>query len=154
LAARQPLVLVLDDIHWADEASLELIVHLLRRPAPARILTALAFREGQLPVSVLAALEASAREHSVSELRLSPLSAAEADVVMGEHVPAAVREEVYRQRGGNPSPRDRSRRRDGSQSRPPRNAPALRFSPPRTYRGHSAPRPPSRLAAGGYSSRS
>jgi DNA-binding CsgD family transcriptional regulator len=102
LAARQPLVLILDDIHWADEASLELIVHLLRRPAPARILTALAFREGQLPVSVLAALEASAREHSVSELRLSPLSAADADVLMGEHVPAAVREEVYRQSGGNP----------------------------------------------------
>ena len=49
LAARTPVVLILDDIHWADEASLELIVHLLRRPAPARILTALAFREGQLP---------------------------------------------------------------------------------------------------------
>ena len=62
LAARTPVVIVLDDIHWADEASLELIVHLLRRPAPARILTALAFREGQLPGSVLAALEASARE--------------------------------------------------------------------------------------------
>ena len=63
LAVRQPVVVVLDDIHWADEASLELIVHLLRRPAPARILTALAFRDGQLPASVLAALEAaSARE--------------------------------------------------------------------------------------------
>jgi tetratricopeptide (TPR) repeat protein len=102
LAARQPVVLVLDDIHWADEASLELIVHLLRRPAPARILTALAFREGQLPPAVLAALEATAREHSVSELRLSPLSAAEADVLIGESVPAAVREEVFRQSGGNP----------------------------------------------------
>ena len=62
LAARSRWSIVLDDIHWADEASLELIVHLLRRPAPARILTALAFREGQLPGSVLAALEAAARE--------------------------------------------------------------------------------------------
>ena len=102
LAARTPVVIVLDDIHWADEASLELIVHLLRRPAPARILTALAFREGQLPGSVLAALEASARESAVSELRLAPLSAGEADVLMGDRVPAAVREEVYRQSGGNP----------------------------------------------------
>ena len=102
LAARQPVVLLLDDIHWADEASLELIVHLLRRPAPARILIALAFREGQLPPSVLAALEASARERSVGELRLAPLSAAEADALMGEEMPAAVREEVYRQSGGNP----------------------------------------------------
>jgi DNA-binding NarL/FixJ family response regulator len=102
LAARTPVVLVLDDLHWADDASLELIVHLLRRPAPARILTALAFREGQLPTAVLAALEASARESSVSELRLTPLSAAEADALMGEDVPAPVREEVYRQSGGNP----------------------------------------------------
>ena len=30
LAARRPLLLVLDDLHWADEASLELVSHLLR----------------------------------------------------------------------------------------------------------------------------
>ena len=59
----------------ADEASLELIVHLLRRPSPARILTALAFREGQVPAALLAALEAATREGSLSELRLAPLSA-------------------------------------------------------------------------------
>ena len=98
----QPVVLVLDDVHWADEASLELIVHLLRRPAPARILIALAFREGQLPASLLAALEAATRESSVRELRLTPLSAEEADALMGEQLPAAVRAEVFRQSGGNP----------------------------------------------------
>jgi DNA-binding NarL/FixJ family response regulator len=102
LAARQPLVVVLDDIQWADEASLELIVHLLRRPAPARILTALAFREGQLPAPVLAALEAAARDTGVRELWTKPLSATEADLLMGERLPTAVRQEVYRQSGGNP----------------------------------------------------
>src|SRR4051794_7388216 len=102
LAARTPVVLVLDDIHWADEASLELIVHLLRRPAPARILTALAFREGQLPPAVLAALEAATRESNLGELRLTPLSVGEADAMMGDRLPAPVREEVYRQSGGNP----------------------------------------------------
>ena len=102
LAARTPVVLVLDDVHWADEASLELIVHLLRRPAPARILTALAFREGQVPASLLAALEAATREASLSELHLTPLSPGEADVLMGGQVPPAVRAEVYRQSGGNP----------------------------------------------------
>ena len=102
LAARQPVVVVLDDIHWADEASLELIVHLLRRPAPARILTALAFREGQLPSLVLAALEAATREGSVRELRMTPLSRSEADMLMGEQVPARIRQEVYGQSGGNP----------------------------------------------------
>jgi DNA-binding NarL/FixJ family response regulator len=102
LAARTPVVLVLDDVHWADEASLELIVHLLRRPAPARILTALAFREGQVPASLLAALEAATRDSSLSELRLTPLSAGEADVLMGEQLPAAVRAQMFRQSGGNP----------------------------------------------------
>src|SRR3954470_5762613 len=35
MAMGRPLVLILDDVHWADDASLELIAHLLRRPPPA-----------------------------------------------------------------------------------------------------------------------
>src|SRR5690349_12291905 len=31
LSRDQPVVLVLDDVHWADEASIELLAHLLRR---------------------------------------------------------------------------------------------------------------------------
>ena len=43
-AARQtsPLVLVLDDLHWADSASVELLAALLRRPPAAAVLMALA----------------------------------------------------------------------------------------------------------------
>ena len=36
LAVRQPLVLVLDDVHWADPASVDLLAALLRSP-PARV---------------------------------------------------------------------------------------------------------------------
>ncbi|HEX6387978.1 MAG TPA: ATP-binding protein, partial [Solirubrobacteraceae bacterium] len=32
LGGQQPLALILDDLHWADAASLELVAHLLRRP--------------------------------------------------------------------------------------------------------------------------
>ena len=32
LGRERPLALLLDDLHWADEASLELALHLLRRP--------------------------------------------------------------------------------------------------------------------------
>ena len=74
LATQQPVVCTrsttstgLTTPRWSSS------VHLLRRPAPARILTALAFRDGQLPAMVLAALEAATREGLVSELRLSPL---------------------------------------------------------------------------------
>jgi AAA ATPase-like protein len=36
LAASRPVVVALDDLHWADDASLELVAHLLRRPCGGR----------------------------------------------------------------------------------------------------------------------
>ena len=44
LAATKPLVLVLDDFHWADSASVELLGALLRRPPAAPVLIAVARR--------------------------------------------------------------------------------------------------------------
>jgi DNA-binding CsgD family transcriptional regulator len=98
LARPTPLVLILDDVHWADDASLELIAHLLRRPAPAPLLIALAFRAGQLPTSLLAALEAAGRDGLVTEIRLGPLTEAEAGSLLGD----AARPQLYEQSGGNP----------------------------------------------------
>ena len=46
LAVDRPLLLVLDDLHWADGASLELVSHLLRRRPHAALLVAVAFRRG------------------------------------------------------------------------------------------------------------
>ena len=98
LAMGQPVVLMLDDVHWADDASLELIAHLLRRPPPAPVLVALAFRAGQVPNSLLAALDQAGRDGLVSEIVLGPLSEAEADALLGTPALPA----VYRQSGGNP----------------------------------------------------
>ena len=52
----QPLVVVLDDLHWSDDASIELIAALLRREPDAPVLLALAFRPGQAPARLSAAL--------------------------------------------------------------------------------------------------
>jgi hypothetical protein len=49
LAAETPLVLALDDLHWADGASIEVLLHLLDRPPAAPLLLALAYRPRQLP---------------------------------------------------------------------------------------------------------
>src|SRR5687768_7914991 len=49
LTATRPLVLILDDFHWADPASVELLGSLLRRPPDAGVLIALAVRPEQLP---------------------------------------------------------------------------------------------------------
>ena len=50
LAQSKPLVLVLDDFHWADAASVELLLGaLLRRPPGAAVLIAVALRPRQTP---------------------------------------------------------------------------------------------------------
>lgn len=44
LAEKQPLILLLDDLHWADEASISLLFHLSRRLSSARVLIIGAYR--------------------------------------------------------------------------------------------------------------
>ena len=46
LGREQPVALLLDDLHWADEASLELVLHLLRRPPAVAHLLVFATRSG------------------------------------------------------------------------------------------------------------
>ncbi len=48
LAEGHPLLLVLDDLHWADRASVGLLFHLSRRLAGSRILVLGAYRSGEL----------------------------------------------------------------------------------------------------------
>jgi DNA-binding NarL/FixJ family response regulator len=101
LAAQQPLAVILDDLHWADGSSRELVAHLLRRPPDGPVLLAGSFRSGQLDVALLAAIEAAAQEPSVRWLELGPLTAEQA----GELVTvddAAVGARLYHESGGNP----------------------------------------------------
>ncbi|MGD9996534.1 MAG: AAA family ATPase [Ilumatobacteraceae bacterium] len=73
LAARQPVLLVLDDLHWADAASLELAAHLARRPPDGAVLIAFGVRSGAMSDvarRTLAGIEAS--EHVLS-IELPPL---------------------------------------------------------------------------------
>ena len=78
LAATRPLVLVLDDFHWADYASAELMGALLRRPPAARVLMVLAARPRQLPAPVTAALDRAHREGVLDRIELGPLTRGEA----------------------------------------------------------------------------
>jgi DNA-binding CsgD family transcriptional regulator len=97
LARARPLVLVLDDVHWCDAASLELLGALLHRPAVAPVVTALAARPRQLPQRLAAVLDRSEREGKLVRLEVGALTRDEAEQLVG---PAAAA--LYEETGGNP----------------------------------------------------
>jgi predicted ATPase len=73
LAARRPLLVAFDDLQWADDPSIELVAHMIRRRPRSGVLIVAAFRTGQLPEAVRAAVRSAAREAPVEELELEPL---------------------------------------------------------------------------------
>src|SRR3954465_73487 len=48
LGAEAPVVLVFDDLHWADRPTLQLLRHLVRAPAPRRVLYLGTYRESEI----------------------------------------------------------------------------------------------------------
>jgi DNA-binding CsgD family transcriptional regulator/tetratricopeptide (TPR) repeat protein len=102
LAATKPLVLVLDDLHWADSGSVELVGALLRRPPAAPVLMALAVRPRQVPDRLSAALERAHREGTLARLELGALTRSEARELLGEAVEGPVATTFYEESGGNP----------------------------------------------------
>ena len=67
LGRERPLALLLDDLHWADAASVELVLHLLRRPPRVPHLLAVATRPVDPAPRLLDAMRgASARTTSCS----------------------------------------------------------------------------------------
>ena len=97
IAEEQPLVLVLDDLHWSDGASLELIAALARREPHAAVLLAVGFRPGQAAQRLGAALAGP----RVRRLELGQLNEAEATRLL-DGMDAKSVAAIYRHGGGNP----------------------------------------------------
>ena len=102
LTATKPLVLVLDDVHWADSASVELLAALLRRPPDAAVLIALAVRPRQMPERLSSALEQAHRLGILDRLELGALTRREAREFLGDSVEDAASIDLYEESGGNP----------------------------------------------------
>jgi ATP/maltotriose-dependent transcriptional regulator MalT len=102
LARERPLLLALDDLHWADVASIDLLCHLLHRPFEEPVLLLLASRPAQTPARLVAALEDAERSGGGRRIELEPLSASEADELLGEQLDAPSRELLFRESEGNP----------------------------------------------------
>ncbi|HEU5158620.1 MAG TPA: AAA family ATPase [Streptosporangiaceae bacterium] len=104
LARPSGLVLILDDAHWADDASAELLDHLVRHPVRGRVLIALSYRPAQVSPR-LATLVETAAQTPGSHGRLvpvEPLTEEEVGQFLGSRVGRARRRALYEASGGNP----------------------------------------------------
>ena len=102
LARTQQLVVLLDDLHWGDPASVELLGSLLNRPPAAPVLLAFAVRPRQMPERLPAAVERALRAGTASRLELGALSRDEAGELLGDGLGAADAAGLYTDSGGNP----------------------------------------------------
>src|SRR5579862_1615629 len=102
LASAQPLVLVLDDLHWADPASVELLGALLRRPPTAPVMLTLSSRPPQMPERLSAALERAMRADQITRIELGALSVEEARELLGDAGERVDADVLHAESGGNP----------------------------------------------------
>ena len=99
LQERGPIAVLLDDLHWADEASVELVLHLLRRPVAVPALLVIAAR----PVGPASRLLDAARcAAGWEQLALEPLERDDALSLVAGVADPEVRERVVREGHGNP----------------------------------------------------
>jgi tetratricopeptide (TPR) repeat protein len=107
LSREQPLVIVFDDIHAADDLSLALLGHFLWRIADSRILVLTTYRPAELRnARGLAHLLLKSPKQNAATVRVGPLSADEIDELLRSLLDKAVCEQMAgslaRASGGNP----------------------------------------------------
>ncbi|HET8949645.1 MAG TPA: AAA family ATPase [Solirubrobacteraceae bacterium] len=104
LSAQQPLLLVADDLHWADTASLRWLVFLAERLEDVPVLLVAATRPAE-PGADQELLDALMTAQTARVLRPAPLSEAATTAIVRDRLPEAVESfatACHRATGGNP----------------------------------------------------
>ena len=107
-ADAMPVVMVNDDLHWADEASVDLLIDLFQLTEEVPILFVCAFRpERQSAAWRLKQTAEAEYPHRYTEITLSPLEADGADALVSAllsipDLPVALRELILAKTEGNP----------------------------------------------------
>ncbi len=101
LAAPRGLTLLLDDLHWADPASIALVASIVRRPPP-RLLLALAHRHRQADSALDPELRRASDAGQARRLTLGPLSPADASRLLARPADDGKLQRLYEESGGNP----------------------------------------------------
>ncbi|MGH2614725.1 MAG: ATP-binding protein, partial [Thermomicrobiales bacterium] len=82
LATTRPGVVVVEDLHWSDDTSLELLLRLARRVASMPLLLLLTYRTDEPHATLSHMLAELDRERLATELILPPLAPAEVDTML------------------------------------------------------------------------
>ena len=82
LAADRPLLLVVEDLHWSDRATLDALLYTARRLESGPVLLLLTFREDEINPDLMAFLAQLDRLRLAGEIRLSPLERDDVDKML------------------------------------------------------------------------
>ena len=108
IGSRSPLVLLLDDLHWADGSTLDLLCHVTRTQPTARLLIVGAYRDAELEVNAALqrAIAELSRQRRLTTIAVGPLSYLEMTALAANHLVGPVHAELgavlHRQSEGNP----------------------------------------------------
>lgn len=102
--AQAPVLIVLDDVHWLDESSAELLHYAARMQRELPVLFVLAARDAELhdQPNVLRVLRSLRRDLSLTELAIERLDQAAIHALVAGFSGAADAERVFAHSGGNP----------------------------------------------------
>jgi DNA-binding CsgD family transcriptional regulator len=108
LSATQPLLIVIEDLHWSDETSLECLLSLSRRIAGHPIMLLMTYRSDEIYTSLRHLLAQLDRERLASEIILGPLDKSDVEAMiraifrLQRSVSADVLDVLYPLTEGNP----------------------------------------------------
>jgi predicted ATPase len=108
LTDQQPVLLIIEDLHWCDDISLELLQSLARLCPTRPLLLLMTYRSDEIQPELQRFLARLDRERLARELRLQPLTRADVDAMLSEMLPlneveqADVLERIYPLTEGNP----------------------------------------------------
>lgn len=98
----QPTVLIVEDVHWADDATCDLLKYVTKRAIDMRVLLLVTYRDDEADgnTALLSLFGELANTHPVHRLRLAPLGE-ESVRQLAAGCPIDV-DGIYRKTGGNP----------------------------------------------------
>jgi predicted ATPase len=82
VAAQRPLLLIIEDLHWSDDATLEFLLTLVRRLAGQPIFLLLTYRGNEIGAGLSRFLAEVERQRMGVELVLAPLTTHQVDEMM------------------------------------------------------------------------